>query len=149
MLFNNVAIESLSYVLAPQHVTSAALEEQISTTMQRLGVPAGRLEALSGIRERRFWAHGTMPSEIATQAAQLAIEQAGIDRQAIGCVVNTSVCKDYIEPSVACLVHGNLKLSPSCMNYDIGNACLGFLNGMLSVGMMIEAGLIDYGLVVD
>jgi 3-oxoacyl-[acyl-carrier-protein] synthase-3 len=149
MLFNNVAIESLGYVLAPQRVSSAELEEQIAPTMKRLGVPAGRLEALSGIRERRFWPHGTMPSEIATQAARLALEKADIDPQQIGCVVNTSVCKDYIEPSVACLVHGNLKLSPSCINYDIGNACLGFLNGMQSVGMMIEAGLIDYGLVVD
>jgi len=75
MLFNNVAIESLGYVLAPQRVTSAELEEQIAPTMKRLGVPLGRLEALSGIRERRFWAHGTMPSVIATQAAQLAIER--------------------------------------------------------------------------
>lgn len=149
MLFHNVAIEAIAYELAPHRVTSEDLEQQMAATMQRLNIPAGRLEALSGIRERRFWDHGTMPSDVATLAARKVIEQSGVDPRAIGCLVNTSVCKDYIEPSVACLVHGNLGLAPGCMNYDISNACLGFLNGMTSVGMLIEAGLIDYGLVVD
>jgi len=149
MRFHNVAIEAIAYELAPHRVTSEDLERQMAATMQRLSIPSGRLEALSGIRERRFWDHGTMPSDVATIAARKVIAQAGIDPGAIGCLINTSVCKDYIEPSVACLVHGNLGLAPSCMNYDISNACLGFLNGMTSVGMMIEAGLIEYGLVVD
>jgi 3-oxoacyl-[acyl-carrier-protein] synthase-3 len=59
------------------------------------------------------------------------------------------VCRDFIEPSVACLVHGNLRLSPSCVNFDLGNACLAFLNGMQVIGDMIERGQLDYGLVVD
>jgi len=50
---------------------------------------------------------------------------------------------------VASLVHGNLGLADHCINYDIGNACLGFVNAMASVGMMIDAGLVDYGLIVD
>jgi len=56
--------------------------------------------------------------------------------------------KDYIEPSVASLVHGNLKLASHCMNYDIGNACLGFVNGIFNMAMMIESKAIKYGLVV-
>ncbi|NOK63891.1 MAG: hypothetical protein GFH27_549357n58 [Chloroflexi bacterium AL-W] len=149
MLFQHVSIESIGYELPPHRVTSAYLEDQISETMERLGIPLGRLEALSGIRERRLWDPGTMPSEVATIAAQKAIEKAGIDPLEIGCIINTSVCRDYIEPSTACLVHGNLKLAPQCINYDIGNACLGFINGMTSVGLMIEAGLIKYGLIVN
>ncbi|KPV51962.1 3-oxoacyl-ACP synthase [Kouleothrix aurantiaca] len=149
MLFQNVAIEAIAYELAPHRVTSDDLEGQMAATMQRIGIPAGRLEALSGIRERRFWDHGTMPSDVATLAARKLLDQTGIDPKKIGALINTSVCKDYIEPSVACLVHGNLGLPPSCVNYDISNACLGFLNGMTSVGMQIEAGLIDYALVVD
>lgn len=149
MRFQHVTIESIAYELGPHRVTSAALEAQIAPTMQRLGVPAGRLEELTGIVERRFWDTGTMPSDVATIAARKAITASGINAAQIGCIINTSVCKDYIEPSVASLVHGNLKLSPSCLNYDISNACLGFLNGMASIGMMIDAGLIDYGLVVD
>jgi len=67
----------------------------------------------------------------------------------LGVLVNTSVCRDFIEPSVACLVHGNLKLSPACLNFDLANACLGFRNGMQVVANMVERGQVDYGLVVD
>ena len=149
MLFENVTIEALAYELPPHRITSASLEEQVAETMERLEIPSGQIEALTGIRERRYWDRGTTPSDAATLAARKVIDMAGIDPHKIGCLINTSVCKDYIEPSVACLVHGNLVLSPHCLNYDIGNACLGFVNGMNSIGMMIEAGLIDYGMVVD
>ena len=148
MLFNNVMIESVEYILGPHRVTSTDLEEQVSETLARLKVRPGMLEAISGIRERRFWDLGTQPSEIATLAARKAIEIAGIDPQEIGCMISTSIMKDYIEPSVASLVHGNLKLSPHCMNYDITNACLGFVDGIYNIAMMIEAKAIKYGLVV-
>ncbi|MEM8534548.1 MAG: 3-oxoacyl-ACP synthase III [Chloroflexota bacterium] len=149
MLFQHVSIESIGYELPPHRVTSSYLEDQVSETMDRLGVPQGRLEALSGVRERRFWDPGTMPSDVSTLAALKAIEKAEIDPHEIGCIINTSVCRDYIEPSTACLIHGNLKLAPHCINYDMGNACLGFINGMANIGLMIEAGLIKYGLIVN
>jgi 3-oxoacyl-[acyl-carrier-protein] synthase-3 len=148
MLFENVTIEAVEYELGPQPVTSTDLEEQISNTLARLKVRPGMLETISGIRERRFWELGTRPSEIATTAARKAIEISGVDPNEIGCLISTSVMKDYIEPSVACFVHGNLKLSTHCMNYDIGNACLGFINGVFNIALMIEAKAIKYGLVV-
>jgi 3-oxoacyl-[acyl-carrier-protein] synthase-3 len=117
--------------------------------MERLGVKPGRIEDLAGIRERRFWDAGTQPSDVATRAALKAIDAAGIDGQQLGCLINTSVCQDYLEPSTACLVHGNLRLSPHCMNFDIRNACLGFVNGMFTIGMLIETGQIKYGIVVN
>jgi acyl-CoA:acyl-CoA alkyltransferase len=149
VLFKNVAIESIAYELAPHRITSAWLEDQIGETMDRLQVPRGRLEALSGIRERRFWDAGTQPSAVATIAAQKAIEKAEIDPKELGCLINTSVCQDYLEPATAVFVHGNLKLPPTCINYDLRNACLGFLNGIYNIGMMIEAGVIKYGIVVN
>jgi 3-oxoacyl-[acyl-carrier-protein] synthase-3 len=148
MLFENVRIEGMGYEIGPEIVTSSDLEEQFSETLTRLEIRPGMLEAISGIRERRFWQVGTKPSEIATQAAEKAIEAAGINREEIGCMINTSVFRDYIEPATASLVHGNLRLSSHCMNYDLGNACLGFVNGIYNVGMMIEAGVIKRGLVV-
>lgn len=149
MLFNNVMIESLEYSVGPERVTSTDLEEQISETLARLKIRPGMLEAISGIHERRFWERGTKPSEVATQVAQKAIEIAGIDPNEIGALVNTSILKDYIEPSVASLIHGNLKLPADCINYDVTNACLGFLNGIVNVAMLIEARVIKYGLVVS
>ncbi|MCU0495172.1 MAG: 3-oxoacyl-ACP synthase III [Chloroflexaceae bacterium] len=149
MLFRNVAIESVAYDLAPHRITSEWLEDQIAETMERLSVPRGRLVDLSGIHERRLWDPGTRPSTVATIAAQKAIEAAEIDPQEIGCLINTSVFHDYLEPSTAVFIHRNLNLSPACTNYDVRNACLGFVNGMTIAAMMIELGAIKYGLVVS
>jgi 3-oxoacyl-[acyl-carrier-protein] synthase III len=64
-------------------------------------------------------------------------------------LINTSVCRDYLEPSTACLIHGNLGLQERCLNFDIGNACLAFLNGMDVAARMIERGEVEYALIVD
>ncbi|MFX0094638.1 MAG: 3-oxoacyl-ACP synthase III, partial [Candidatus Hodarchaeota archaeon] len=87
--------------------------------------------------------------DMASEAVQKTIDQAGINAQEIGCLVNTSVCRDYLEPSQASLIHGNLDLSPHCLNFDITNACLGFVNGMEIVRSLIQMGKIKYGMVVS
>jgi acyl-CoA:acyl-CoA alkyltransferase len=149
IFFNNVAIEAVACELPTTIITSADIESQLSATLERIGIKPGIIEGLSGIRERRFWAADQQASDVATLAAEKVLAQTRIPREAIGCLISTSVSKDYIEPSVASLVHGNLGLADDCINYDIGNACLGFVNAMASVGMMIDAGLVDYGLIVD
>jgi 3-oxoacyl-[acyl-carrier-protein] synthase-3 len=149
MRFEQVAIASVVHVEAPHRVTSAWIEEQLAPTMQRLGIRPSLLEGLSGIVARRWWDPGVAFSTAATMAAQKALAEAGIDKGQLGILINTSVCRDYIEPSTACLVHGNLGLHPTCMNYDLGNACLGFINGMDMAANMIERGQIEWAIVVD
>lgn len=149
MRFDQVSISSVSHVDGADRVTSAELETKLAEPMRRLGLQPGFLEGVTGIRARRMWGVEFQPSQAATTAAELAIAQAGIDRSRLGIVINTSVCRDYIEPSTSCIVHSNLGLGPDCMNFDLGNACLGFLNAMDIVGNMIERGQIEYGLVVD
>lgn len=149
MKFENVVIASLSYEDAPIRVTSEELEMRLADKFAVFDIAPGMLEAVTGIRARRNWAEDVQPSEVATLAARKAIADAGIDKNQIGVLINTSVCKDYIEPAVAALVHGNLNMPDSCMNFDIGNACLAFVNGMQVIGNMIERGQIDYGLIVD
>lgn len=117
--------------------------------MQRLGIRADLLQHLTGIVERRVWPEDTNPSDAATQAAEKVIAETGIDRSRIGLIINTSVCRDYLEPSTACIVHGNLGLSENCINFDVGNACLAFMNGMDIAARMIERNEIDYALIVD
>ncbi len=149
MNFENLSILNVRHVDAPHRVTSAEIQAELSETMERLGLPPNLLEALAGIHERRFWNEQTQPSDAATMAAELALEDADLDRSRLGVLINTSVCRDYVEPSTACLVHGNLKLPATCMNMDVGNACLAFLNGIEIIGNMIERGQIDYGMIVD
>lgn len=149
MHFKNVVIQSLVAVDAPIEISSEEIGNRLKPTMDRLGIRPGLLEEISGINTRRFWDHDTQPSDAATKAAEKAIEEAGIERAKIGVLINTSVCRDYLEPSTACLVHGNLGLDEHCLNFDIGNACLAYLNGMDVAARMIERGDIEYALIVD
>jgi 3-oxoacyl-[acyl-carrier-protein] synthase III len=147
--FEEVSIAAIAHVDAPVRVTSAQLDAALSETYARLGMPAQLLEGLTGVRARRFWEPGVRPSDAATLAGRKVLEESGLSRDRIGLLVNTSVCRDYVEPSVACFVHANLKLSSSCLNFDVTNACLGFLDGMVIAGNMIERKQIDFALVVD
>ena len=56
--------------------------------------------------------------------------------------------RDFLEPATASVVHDNLSLSPKALVYDISNACLGFLNGIISLANMIELGQVKKGLIV-
>ena len=147
--YEQVVVSGLAHVDAPITVTSAELEERLGGALARFGVSPGMLETLSGIEERRFWEPGATPSSVATQAAQRLLERSEVDPAEVGALVNTSVDRDFMEPSTACIVHANLGLSPDAVNFDVGNACLGFLNGMALVAGMIERGDVDHGLVVD
>ncbi|MHA1444470.1 MAG: hypothetical protein ACTSR4_06950 [Candidatus Hodarchaeales archaeon] len=57
----------------------------------------GVLEKLTGIKERRFWEHGTTYYDTATEAATKVIEKSGIDPQDIECLINTSICTSLFE----------------------------------------------------
>mgnify|MGYP001273214317 FL=1 len=149
MLYDDIAIVGLAHVDAPIEIASAAIEDQLSETMSRLNIHPGLLEGLSGIRARRLWEEGFKPSDAATLAAKKALEASGIDKSDLGILINSSVCRDYIEPSTACIVHGNLQLDPRCLNFDMGNACLAFINAMDVVSGMIGQGRIKMGMIVD
>lgn len=149
MRFQNVAIEAMGYVLPPHVIKSSDLEEAFRPTLQRLGLPPGQLEKLSGVKERRMWDPGTQPSTVAAMAGQKALENAGIDKGAVQCLINTSVCRDYLEPATASMVAGHMRLERATFCFDIANACLGFLNGIHLAASMIELGQIDTALIVD
>ncbi|MGE0758615.1 MAG: 3-oxoacyl-ACP synthase III [Pirellulaceae bacterium] len=148
MHYRNVCLESLGYTLPEEIVSSAELESRLAPLYQRLRLPEGRLELMTGIRERRFWPRGTMPSSRSIESGERAIAAAGIDRQEIGVLIHASVCRDFLEPATACRVHHQLGLPENCVIYDVSNACLGLLNGILQVANMIELGQVRAGLVV-
>jgi 3-oxoacyl-[acyl-carrier-protein] synthase-3 len=147
--FDNVVILGVGHVDAPHRMPSGDIDVALGETYQRLGFPSRLLETLTGVRARRFWDRTTLPSGAATLAAKKVLEETGVEPARIGVLVNTSVSRDYVEPSVACFVHANLGLGADCSNFDVANACLGFLDGMAIVGNMIERGQVDYGLVVN
>lgn len=149
MLYKHVSIASVAHVDAPIRLSSADIMLRLQPTLERFGIRDNLLEDVAGIHERRIWADGVMPSDAATLAAQKALAASGVAHEHIGILINTSVCRDYLEPSTASIIHGNLGLADTCQNFDVGNACLAFLNGMDIAARMIENGTIEYALIVD
>jgi 3-oxoacyl-[acyl-carrier-protein] synthase III len=145
----NVGLLSVQAVEAPEIVTSAWIDEQLAETYERTGLKPGTLSELAGIEARRWWPPEVTFDEAAALAGQAAIDAAGIDPARIGMLISTSVCKHHLEPSVACAVHHRLGLAPSSLNFDVGNACLGFINGISIAAAAIDSGQIDYALIVD
>ena len=148
MHYSNVCLNSFGYELPPNEVSSAALEERLIPVYERLKLPVGRLELMSGIQTRRFWNKGTRPSEAAARAGRKALEASQVQPDEIDCLIFTSVCRDMMEPATASFVHRALGISPACQIFDISNACLGFLNGMIVLANMIELGQVRRGLIV-
>lgn len=149
MLFDNVVINSVVSVDPPHAVSSEEIYERLKPTFKRLRVPGNPLIDLAGIEERRYWDDGMQPSDAATLAGRKALERADVDPGQVGILINTSVSRDFLEPSTACVVHSNLGLSDTCESFDVGNACLAFINGMNIAGRMLERGEIDYALIVN
>lgn len=150
MLFQHVSIDTVAHVDGPVRLTSAELVRRLRPTLDRLGIPGSALlEEVAGIRARRLWDPGTQVSDAATWAARKALAASAVPPHRIGVLINTSVCRDYLEPSTAAVVHGALGLPAGCANFDVGNACLAFLTGMELAGRMIEDGDVEYALIVD
>ena len=149
MLFQHVAIAGLAHIDAPRRLSSDEINARLKPTLDRLGIKTDVLQDVAGIHARRLWDGAVLASDAATLAGVKALADAGIDPAKLGLLVNTSVSRDYLEPSTASIVSGNLGLGDECQNFDVANACLAFLNGMDIASRMIERGEIDYALVVD
>ena len=148
MQFNRACLKAFGYEMPPRVLTSAELEERLAPVYERLKLPPGRLELMSGISERRLWEPGTLPSQAASRAGQKAMENSGVAAQDIDCLIFTSVSRDMLEPASASFVHNGLGLKEQCLTFDLSNACLGFLDGMLLLANLLEQGTVKCGLIV-
>lgn len=148
MQYKKVCVESFGYELPENIVTSLSLEERLAPIYDKFNLAYGRLEMITGIRERRFWDDDITPSQASIKAAEKAISKSGVNKEDIGCLLHTSVSRDFLEPATATVVHDSLGLPPTATIFDISNACLGFINGMVTLANMIELGQIKAGIVV-
>ena len=149
MKFQNVVIESFGYDLSDKIVKSSDIETMLAPVYERLKLPEGRLELMTGITERRQWAPGTKPSDLSTKAAKNCLSKSKINANDIDLLIHASVCRDFLEPATASVVHANLGLSPKAMIFDLSNACLGVINAIVVAGNMIESGQIKSALIVS
>jgi acyl-CoA:acyl-CoA alkyltransferase len=147
--YDRTVILGVERVEASVVVTSAELDERLSDVYRRTRMRPGLLEGLVGIRERRRWADDVAFTDGAVAAGEAALAASGVLPAQVDLLINTSLSRSWLEPSTAVVIHDALGLSPGCQNFDVTNACLGFMNGMEIAAAMIEAGMIDVALVVD
>jgi len=147
--FENTSLLSVCAIDAPRVITSDEIDDRLSKVYSRVGLRPGMLQRLAGVQERRWWVRGTTFADGAAMAGAKAMAEAGVQPRDIGLLINTSVSRAHLEPSTAAGVHHALSLPSSCMNLDVTNACLGFVNGMQLAASMLESRQIDYALVVN
>jgi 3-oxoacyl-[acyl-carrier-protein] synthase-3 len=145
--FEHVRLESFGLNFPESLLTSAEIEERIAPVYERLRIPTGTLERVSGVATRGMWSTDVTPSSMATVAARQALERSGFRPDQIGALFNCSVSRDFFEPATACLVHHNLGIPEESLVLDITNACIGFSDGMIMLSHLIEAGTVKAGII--
>lgn len=149
MLYSRVYLEDITYELPSTVVTSEDLEERLAPVYRALNFSPGQLQALTGIEERRWWPEGFSVSRGAIAAAKKLFRTTAVPPGEIGVLIYAGVCRESFEPATATLVACELGISPDATIYDISNACLGVVNGIIDVANRIELGHIRAGLVVS
>ncbi len=148
MRYSRVKLTSICYELAPHVVTSEMLEDRLAPAYQALKIPRGQLEMITGIQERRYWDPGQTMADGAIRAGRKALNRCAIPKDQIEILIYAGVCRDGREPATACAVADGLGLGPHTQIFDVSNACLGVLNGIVQIANAIELGQVQAGLVV-
>lgn len=148
MRFENVCIESLALALPEEVWTSAEIEERLRPLYERLKLPAGRLELMTGIRERRVWPAGTRPSSASAAAGRAVLAKSSLKAAQVELFIHAAVSRDMLEPATASFAHHEIGLPKTVQIFDVSNACLGFLNALTVAAAMIDSGQIHCAMVV-
>jgi 3-oxoacyl-[acyl-carrier-protein] synthase-3 len=100
----------------------------------------------TGIEARHFADDGVMTSDLATEAARVALDAAGVPAEQLDMIVCATVTGDTVFPATAVWVQR--KLGVSCPAFDLNAACSGFSYGLSAATAFITSGMADTILVV-
>ncbi len=126
--------------LPEKKLTNADLEKMVDTSDEWI-------ITRSGIKERRIAASDQKVSDMAVEAAKMALKNANIEPEKIGAVILASFTQDRLISSTACVIQQKL----GCKNaaaFDIEVACSGFVYGVTIGKNFIATGMYDYVLVI-
>ena len=105
------------------------------------------IRARTGISERHIAADGEQTSDLATRAAERAMEMAGVSAEDLDLIVVGTITGDYPWPATACIVQGNLG-AKNAGAFDVSAACSGFLYALSCAIDRVEAGRSKKALVI-
>ncbi|MEL6586004.1 MAG: 3-oxoacyl-[acyl-carrier-protein] synthase III C-terminal domain-containing protein [Pseudomonadota bacterium] len=104
------------------------------------GFAPGHIARHSGV-DRRGRAQGRSQIDLAIEAGQAALADAGLEAVALDAILHCAAVPYQTLPATAPLVQGGLGLAGGQVAaFDIGATCLGFLAGLQHAAAMVEAG---------
>jgi 3-oxoacyl-[acyl-carrier-protein] synthase-3 len=118
--------------LPPRIVTNQDLEKQMDTSDEWI-------RQRSGIVTRYHVDDGVGASDLATEAARLAIKDAGIDPSTIDFIVAATLSPDYYFPGIGVLVQAKLGLG-TIGALDVRDQCSGFIYALAAADQFIRTG---------
>jgi len=126
----------------PDYVmTNEELEKHVDTNDEWI-------RSRTGIAERRILNDpDKATSFMATNAAEDALKDAGIEAEEIDLIIVATVTPDYLFPATAALVQKRIG-AKKAFGFDLSAACSGFLFALSTAGSMIESGRIKKALVI-
>ena len=122
--------------------TGSYMPEQIRTNFdieKMVDTTNDWIVARTGIEERRIAAEGEYTSDMATRAAERALEMAGVSASEIDLIVLGTITGDYPWPATACIIQQNLG-ADKAYAYDISAACTGFVYALGCANDFIQSG---------
>lgn len=121
--------------------TGSCLPKKVLTNIELESIvdtSAEWIKSRTGIESRHIGGKGEKTYQLATQAAQKALESAGVAAEEIGLIVLGTISSHMLMPSSACFVQKELG-AKNAFAYDINAACSGFLYGMDLADKYIKA----------
>ena len=143
----NMGLRGIAYVEPDEFISSGQIERDLAPIYDKLKLPYGRIEMQTGIKTRGIF-HDKMPSDISILAGKALFEESDISPEEIDLIIHASVCRDFLEPSTASVIHHGLGLRADCLSFDLSNACLGVMSAIQVASDMIKAGTIKNALIV-
>lgn len=101
----------------------------------------------TGIKQRHLIHPGTTTTDLATQAAQAALQDAGVAAEDIDLIIVATSTSDYLFPSTACRVQTRVG-STRAAAFDVQAACAGFAYALATAESYIRAGRMRHVLVI-
>jgi len=128
----NARIIGTGSYLPERVMTNYDLEKMVDTSHEWI-------VTRTGIEERRIVADDQSTSDMATIAAQRAMDMAGVKAEDIDLIVLGTITGDYPWPATACVVQANIG-AKNAFAYDVSAACSGFLYALSSANDFLRAG---------
>lgn len=92
----------------------------------------------TGIVERRVADDAICTSDMCFAAAEQLLNDLGIDKNQIKVLVFVSQSPDYLLPATAVILQDRLNLPKSCLAFDVGLGCSGYVYGFSIAGSLLQ-----------